>query len=322
MPPFVSLALPVYNGAQFIADALTSILNQDFQSFELIITDNASTDATEAICGSFAARDPRIRYVRHASNLGAGANFNSGFCLSVGQYFKWCAHDDVISTNFLSGCVHILERNPDAVIAYGRLVGIDHAGRPTAYTERELGDLRYTSPAERFRILVGRHGVDAAMFGVHRRTALENSSLHHSYYGSDCALLAELALLGPFVLAPQVTLYNRDHPDRSVNIQSGERLVWQNPSASQRNPVELSSRVRHLVQIAHRHRARAPLFRTLGFLTSWILHPLLLGRLSLELIGFVSPALRTRLRGCGMAALRTSRRLSNFIRFSSENSSK
>ena len=90
MTPKVSLALPVYNGANYLAEALQSILGQDFRDFELIITDNASEDRTAEICGRFAEADARIRYVRNARNLGAAENYNRGFSLASGTYFKWC----------------------------------------------------------------------------------------------------------------------------------------------------------------------------------------------------------------------------------------
>ena len=107
--PPISVALPVYNGEKFIGDAIRSILAQDHKNFELIITDNASTDGSEKICGDFAASDPR--YVRNERNLGAGPNFNLGFELSRGKYFKWCACDDRISENFLNCCLAALKRD-------------------------------------------------------------------------------------------------------------------------------------------------------------------------------------------------------------------
>src|SRR5215467_3755986 len=99
--PRVSLAIPVYNGGRFIAETIRSILNQDYENFELIITDNASTDRTEEICREFSASDRRIKYIRNDHNLGAGPNFNRGFELSSGYYFKWCACDDLLSPNFV-----------------------------------------------------------------------------------------------------------------------------------------------------------------------------------------------------------------------------
>ena len=90
----VSIGMPVYNGERFIREALDSLLAQTFTDFELIISDNASTDGTEAICREYAARDPRIRYVRQSENRGAAANFQFVLNEAVGEYFMWAAHDD------------------------------------------------------------------------------------------------------------------------------------------------------------------------------------------------------------------------------------
>jgi glycosyltransferase involved in cell wall biosynthesis len=128
--PRVSLAMPVYNGENYVAEALDSILAQDFADFELIITDNASTDSTEAICRDYARRDPRIRYHRHPRNLGAAPNYNSGYELATGEYLKWCAHDDRISANYLSECVRLLDADPQVALAFGRTQCIDGAGAP------------------------------------------------------------------------------------------------------------------------------------------------------------------------------------------------
>ncbi|SDA38215.1 glycosyltransferase family 2 protein [Mesorhizobium qingshengii] len=302
--PQVSLGLPVYNGQNFVAEAIRSILEQDFDDFELVITDNASTDRTADICQEFARLDRRIRYVRNERNLGAAANFNLAFTLSRGKYFKWCAHDDVLGAGFLTHCVRALDDDFRHVIAYPRLLGIDENGQPTQYVERVLPDLGGTSPALRFRVMVAAHGWDAAMFGLWRQDALVQTTLHEPYYGSDCALLAEMALLGTFVQAPDAILYSRDHPTRSVRLPSSERLAWQNPDGSAANAFELSRRVRHLVAIVYRHRRIVPLGRTLFHLLAWVLDPLLVARLFLEAVGVVSPQLRSKLRGAGLGALK------------------
>ncbi|RWP45999.1 MAG: glycosyltransferase family 2 protein [Mesorhizobium sp.] len=309
--PKVSLGLPVYNGENFLSDAIQSILDQDFGDFELVITDNASTDRTADICLEFAQRDRRIRYVRNVRNLGAGANFNRAFELSTGEYFKWCAHDDRLSSGFLTDCVRALDANARHVIAYPRLLGIDETGQLTSYVERVLPDMEGSTPASRFRLMVAAHGWDAAMFGLWRRASLAKTTLHEPYYGSDCALLAEMALLGTFVHAPNAILYSRDHPTRSVRLPSSERLAWQNPGGSTANAFELSRRLKHLVAIAYRHRRTAPLGMTLLHLVAWILDPLLIARLFLELVGAVSPQLRTKLRGAGLGALKRIHAVSN-----------
>lgn len=306
MTPAVTLAMPVRNGARFMEAALASLLAQTFTDFELLILDNASTDATPEIARRAAASDRRVRYVRNPTNLGAGGNFNRAAELATAPLFKWCAHDDLVSPDYVAACVATLAAHPDAVTAYGRLVGIDAEGRETGHTEELLPPQTGTPAWRRFRALMYRQGLDAAIFGLHRREALLATSLHRPYYGSDCALLAELALLGPFVLAPGATLYNRDHPSRSVNMASADRLAWQAPAGNRANAHEFSSRVAHLLAIAGRHRDAAPLPLTAGAVLVWSAHPVHLGRLSLEAVGAVSPALRHRVRA---AALATARRL-------------
>lgn len=97
--PAVSIGLPVYNGASYIREALDSLLAQTFADFELIISDNASTDATETICRDYAARDRRMRYYRQTDNRGALANFLFVLDQAVAPYFMWAAHDDLLKTD-------------------------------------------------------------------------------------------------------------------------------------------------------------------------------------------------------------------------------
>jgi len=110
MPPLVSIGMPVYNGARYIREALDSLLGQTFTDFELIISDNASTDNTEAICREYAAKDERIRYIRQPHNLGASANFKFVLDEALGEYFMWAAHDDKWSSNYLLEAKKSLEK--------------------------------------------------------------------------------------------------------------------------------------------------------------------------------------------------------------------
>ena len=89
-----SIGLPVFNGENFLAPAIESILGQTYDDFELIISDNASTDATSQICRDFARRDSRVRYIRNARNLGADPNYNAVFRAARGRY---CARADQAS---------------------------------------------------------------------------------------------------------------------------------------------------------------------------------------------------------------------------------
>lgn len=115
--PQVSIGMPVYNGEPFIREALDSLLAQTFTDFELIISDNASTDGTEAICREYAAKDARIRYVRQVENRGAMPNFQFVLDEALGEYFMWAAADDVWLPKFIETCVKLLKTDASAQMA-------------------------------------------------------------------------------------------------------------------------------------------------------------------------------------------------------------
>lgn len=116
--PRVSIGLPVFNGEQFLIRALDSLLAQDYSNFELIISDNGSTDGTEKICRDYASHDPRIRYIRQAYNLGSHENFNFVLRESRGEYFMWAAADDLWDRDFIGFLLEGLEKSSDAVGAF------------------------------------------------------------------------------------------------------------------------------------------------------------------------------------------------------------
>ena len=107
----VSIGMPVYNGADCISSAIASLLAQSFKNFELIISDNASTDNTREICENFAKKDARIKYHRQQINKGALANFEFVLEQASGKFFMWAAHDDLWSVNYLFECVRYLSEN-------------------------------------------------------------------------------------------------------------------------------------------------------------------------------------------------------------------
>src|ERR1700730_2505125 len=130
--PLVSIGFFLYNGDRFLAAAIESILNQTFQDFELIISDNCSTDRSEEICRKFAAQDDRIRYYRADRNMGAGWNLRNVYFKATGKYFKWAAHDDMIQPDFLRQCIDALEADDSLVVAHTYTRVIDH--------ERQVGE--------------------------------------------------------------------------------------------------------------------------------------------------------------------------------------
>ena len=214
--PTVSIGLPVYNGEQFLAQALDSVLAQTVRDYELIISDNASTDRTAEICREYAARDPRIRYYRNANNMGAAFNYNRVFQLSRGEYFKWLADDDLCAPTFLERCLEMLEQRPDAILAYPKCQWIDENG---GLFEDGAAAARSTpwplNPAERFRHLLdeftsnGGHSAAIYVFGLLRASAVRRVHPMGDYKGADLGFLAELSLYGTFVEVPEYLTFLR-----------------------------------------------------------------------------------------------------------------
>ena len=212
--PRVSIGLPVYNGEAYLDEALRSLTAQDFSDFEIIICDNASTDRTASIAKRWADRDPRIRYFRSDSNIGANPNFNRAFERARGRYFRWAAADDAVNPEYLRRCLTALEANPGAVLCQSLVQIIDGTGCEIGIYDGGVRGAELDDAADRFAASVLSRHLCTHVFGLVRSDALRATRLLPDYYGSDRALLAELALLGRFVLVPAALFKNREHPGR------------------------------------------------------------------------------------------------------------
>jgi glycosyltransferase involved in cell wall biosynthesis len=220
----VSIGLPVCNGQNYLGDAIDSILAQDFTDFELIISDNASTDATQNIARRFAARDSRVRYYRNPKNLGLEGNFNQAFRLARGRYFKWAAHDDLVEPGFLGKCVDVLEADSGVVLCQSLVRIIGQNDEEIGIYDSAVAGAASPHVADRFRTLVMVRHLCTELFGLIRSDALRKTQLLNLYYGTDRALLLELAMLGRFAQVPEVLFSNREHEERC------SRAVFRNPS--------------------------------------------------------------------------------------------
>lgn len=211
--PRLTVGLPVYNGEKYLAEALEALLGQSYGDFEMIISDNASTDTTEEICRDYVARDKRIRYLRQNVNIGAGPNHNIVFDEARGELFKWASDDDLYGRHLLRRCIEILDEYPEVVLSHTATAIIDESGAIT----RKVGyPLTTDSPdvAERFRSLLFDVGGDDD-YGVIRSDILRRTALYDSYYHADRTIVAEIALYGRFHHAQESMYFRRDHPDRA-----------------------------------------------------------------------------------------------------------
>lgn len=226
MPAFkLSIGLPVFNGQEFLRDSLDCILSQTFQDFELIISDNCSSDETEAICRAYAKRDRRIRFVRQKTNRGAAWNFNNVFNLASAKYFKWAAADDLMAPDFCARCVSVLDASPETVLAYAKTLIIDEYGERKRLYHDNLS-LQADCRLERYKKFNELVGECNAVFGVIRSEALTRTRLIGNFISSDVCLLASLTLHGKFYKIPESLFYRRDHPAASSNNRSIERQLY------------------------------------------------------------------------------------------------
>lgn len=239
--PRVTIGLAVYNGERFLDAAIESITSQTFEDFELIISDNCSTDATAEICARHAARDRRIRYFRNPENIGGVRNENRTLYLARGEYFKLAAHDDLIHPTFLERCVEVLDSTPGIDLCATGVVTIDDAGEvkrvhtPLAGTE--------PTPSRRMAAISHRAYGCEATYGLTRTSALRQVRPQTNHLHSDRIVLSELAIRRPFHVIPEPLFYKRLHTDNMYRDWRG-RMAWYQPELKQTGSIRLP----HLLQ--------------------------------------------------------------------------
>ena len=225
--PLVSICLPVFNGENYLAEALESILSQTYTNFEVIISDNASTDSTAAIVRRFAADDHRIRQHRNDENIGGANNQNLTIDLARGTYIRMAAHDDVMAPTLLAECVRVLENRPEVVLCYPTTIVIDGEGKELKRRSIDRGTA--SRPSRRFAELAFRNHACEPIYGVIRTDVLRKIRPMGSYTDSDRVLLCELALHGPFVELPEALFYKRYHA-KNYYLDWRARMTWYTPS--------------------------------------------------------------------------------------------
>jgi glycosyltransferase involved in cell wall biosynthesis len=223
--PRVSVGLPVYNGQDYLSQALDALLSQTFSDFELVISDNASTDDTEEICRQYAAGDRRIRYYRSEENLGAAPNFNRAFELSRGEYFKWAAHDDLCGPEYLERTVAVLDGDASVVLCHTATKEIDESGTVV----RELApkpQMGSRHVHERLYDCICVPHPQVLVFGLIRAQVLRKTQLIGSFSSSDRVLLGELAMRGRFHETAETHFFRRRHPEQSY-LRFSSRHAYQ-----------------------------------------------------------------------------------------------
>jgi len=228
--------MPVFNGANYLQRSIRSLLDQDYGDFELIIADNASTDATESICRESADADHRIRYFRNDVNIGAAGNYNKVFHLGGGEFFKWAAHDDECHPAMVRRCVEALDRAPASVImVYPLAELIDEQGK-TLRSPLDRVASHHRSPHRRLAHLLWSLNMCDPVFGLYRTEYLKRTRLIGPFIGADYVMLGELAMMGEIQEVNELLFRLRAHEERSMQAQQNTRarVAWYNPTAAKK----------------------------------------------------------------------------------------
>ena len=208
----LSIGLPVFNGEKYVRQAIESVLVQTYQNFELIISDNNSTDRTREICSEYVKKDNRVKYYRAARNYGAAWNWNRVFNLSSGEYFKWVSHDDTMVPNFLEKCIEVLDRDSSIILCHSKNAIINEEDKLVG--KYKLGTfIDSKKPHERFSQILDKIGIPWLIFGVFRKEALDKTPVFQGFIGSDWNLLAEVSLIGRIFEIQEYLFLRRDHKE-------------------------------------------------------------------------------------------------------------
>jgi glycosyltransferase involved in cell wall biosynthesis len=207
--------MPVYNGERFLPEALGSLLSQTFADFELVVSDNDSTDRTAEIVLAAVAGDPRVRYHRNAANVGAAPNFNLVLELARGELFMWAASDDLWHPEYIRSLVSLLRESPEAVLAFCDFDNIDEEGR-SVRENPHLFELPAKDDAQRlsnYLVQPEPWGKANLIYGLMRREAIVRAGGLTSWsgheWGADMLVVFRLLSLGELRLSRDRMFHKR-----------------------------------------------------------------------------------------------------------------
>lgn len=223
--PVLSIGMPAYNSEGDIADAIDALLAQTFTDFELIISDNCSSDRTQEICEEYSRKDPRVKYHRNSENLGASGNYNRVFELSEGKYFKWASSNDYCAPSFLEKCVQVMDDHPDCVLVCPKTRLYSKEITNCSDYHEPLSTLGLESPTDRMAYIIDNIRLNNVMNGVFRSEHLAKTPLMVPFFASDVCLMGEIALYGHVLEIDEFLFYRQMDEESSTSMQDTETLT-------------------------------------------------------------------------------------------------
>jgi len=194
--------MPVFNEERFIEQAIVSTLNQDYKNFELIISDNASTDQTKEICLKYSKKDSRIRFYSQHSTTDSTTNFNYVASMAKGDFFMWASGHDTRDPTFISRCVATFEKSNSIVLCYSDAIWIDSNGKIVGIEKSDI-DTVGMSKITRIKKVFWNLGYAYPIYGLFRKDTLSRILPYQKILGPDILLLNELSAIGEFARIPE-----------------------------------------------------------------------------------------------------------------------
>lgn len=249
----LTIGLPVYNGGTELIRAIDSLLGQTCSNFDLLISDNASTDGTEDVCREYANHDDRIRYERQPENRGALANFAFVLDRAETPNFMWAACDDFWLPAFVGENLAALQSNSDLVCSVSQVEFMDEnrakvefVGPPEHRHPLEGGTFPLIrSPAENVVEYIERPQCNTRFYGIHRTDIIKRCySVKENYLAADWVMMARTLRFGKHHEVPEVLMRRGVH-GASSNVT---RLILEtNPSWISRNWFPMWPMTRHIL---------------------------------------------------------------------------
>jgi glycosyltransferase involved in cell wall biosynthesis len=204
--PLLSFLVPIRNSEKVLPRLLDSLLAQDFSDFEIIVSDNASTDRTSEVAQAYARKDRRVRYHQNPENIGINANFNQLIDMARGKYMRWIGGDDYLEPEYASKCIAALQSRPDAIGVTTYQDFTDDEGN-LSYYEYDGRRLDYSRPYQRYGrmlwFMVNDYRYIDPIYTMMRREVLQKIGGHRHVLSADQVMAVEISLEGPFIHIPE-----------------------------------------------------------------------------------------------------------------------
>lgn len=248
--PLISVGIPAYNAEASIGSTIEGLLAQSFGNFELIVSDNASSDGTRDVVENYMRRDTRIRYERQPVNVGANGNYSQVARRARGEFFKWSSSSDWCAPTFLERCLEEITAHADTVLVAPRTRLFQ--GNPSTWQDYAFDiEILDDAPLARFARLYSTLRLNNAMNGLIRTSALRRTRLVPPYLSADVVLMEHLALLGKFRLLPERLFYRRMEAAFSTALQDPASVLKHHyPRQSARTLLQGSKRLMGRVRAA------------------------------------------------------------------------